>query len=666
MVYDAADGYTVLFGGAGAGGALGDTWIFKGGHWSQLSPSTSPSPRSGAAMAYDAADGYIVLFGGSGCGGLCGDTWTFKAGQWTERSPSQAPSPRTAPAMTYDAADGYVLLFGGSNGGATVYGDTWTFTAGQWTQQAPSTSPSARGGASLADDQADGYVVMFGGTSDYQCVCGLGDTWKYSAGQWSQLSPSSVPSSRYTYSFAYDPAISAVLFFGGWNANGGCGNNVGDTWEFAGGSWTELSPSLSPSPRQGAAMDYDPNVGGALLFGGTNGTCGVSPTIYSDTWTFGQSIAVPSPTLSIAPPHQLLPLTGEATFTATLSGTPMTNGTLTVSGLPTGVTGGGVSPITPGVPVTLTFEATAAAELGNYTLTFTVTEGTTTLASATALLTVTEITGITNHVSLSQLNVTSSGLAGTHFLPCVGLFAAEVPNCFSVQQNFYVHVPGETGNATYWAQNALLVYKSFLSSSPWVAAQLFEVFSLDSAGNLSLAGCSHQGLIPVGPGCLFSSSYVAQGFGLPATFTLTSTVVNGCIDFGSSLSKSPEVFCPGWLQPPLTGAFIGVGTGGGDQPLGFEPELALVGLDNGQTAQFTGTSGTVDAQVQLPGLAGCATSVALTVLKSGTQPEIATTEGASGLLWTPSGNQATLSPGSSTQAGIAFAPTVQPSDPCVT
>jgi len=67
MAYDAADGYVLLFGGTesfNSTTSLGDTWEFHAGQWTQLFPSSSPSPRIFASMAYDAADGYVLLFGG--------------------------------------------------------------------------------------------------------------------------------------------------------------------------------------------------------------------------------------------------------------------------------------------------------------------------------------------------------------------------------------------------------------------------------------------------------------------------------------------------------------------------------------------------------------------------------------------------------------------------
>src|SRR2546422_3883964 len=76
MAYDSVDGYVILFGGVdNSGAAIGDSWKFLGGSWTDITPSSSPSPRFSASMAYDTADGYVVLFGGLGASGSLGDTW---------------------------------------------------------------------------------------------------------------------------------------------------------------------------------------------------------------------------------------------------------------------------------------------------------------------------------------------------------------------------------------------------------------------------------------------------------------------------------------------------------------------------------------------------------------------------------------------------------------
>jgi hypothetical protein len=314
MVFDAADGYTLLFGGIGSAGVLGDTWSFNGNSWNQLSPATSPPARAGAAMVYDAADGYVVLFGGGtlGSGGVqYGDTWTFHNGIWTKLSTPTAPPARIDASIAYDAKDGYVVLFGGvsgnsCSGGCTYYSDTWEFKGGVWTQLSPSSAPKARAGAGMSYDSNDGYVLLFGGTTQFCCSnAGLGDTWKFVGGSWTQLSPSSSPTERNTFSMVYDPTLGGVLAFGGWIPAGACGSDATDTWEFSGGSWTQLTLATSPSGRQGAGIAYSTLGKTDILFGGQvnvgaspNAGCG-NPVNQGDTWVFStlnREVMVSQPT----------------------------------------------------------------------------------------------------------------------------------------------------------------------------------------------------------------------------------------------------------------------------------------------------------------------------------------------------------------------------------
>ena len=53
------------------------------GNWVHRTPTTSPSARSGPSMVYDAAIGEVVLFGGYNSGGL-NDTWTYDGSEWTQ------------------------------------------------------------------------------------------------------------------------------------------------------------------------------------------------------------------------------------------------------------------------------------------------------------------------------------------------------------------------------------------------------------------------------------------------------------------------------------------------------------------------------------------------------------------------------------------------------
>ncbi|MCI4335622.1 MAG: PKD domain-containing protein, partial [Thermoplasmata archaeon] len=78
----------------------------------------------------------------------------------------------------------------------------------------------------------------------------------------------------------YDPPSQRYVLFGGRNATGAPSN---DTWEFAYGNWTDLTPNLtlSPSPRWNASMAWDAADAYVLLFGGENQTA-----VFNDTWQF--------------------------------------------------------------------------------------------------------------------------------------------------------------------------------------------------------------------------------------------------------------------------------------------------------------------------------------------------------------------------------------------
>jgi hypothetical protein len=290
----------LMFGGigpvsGGGNGYLDDTWQWDTGAWGEDNPTSSPSARafSGIAFAgtiprlskpgtYDAT----VLFGGIGPSGYLGDTWKWVGspagptggGTWTQVHPTTAPSARSNVSMTYDAADNEIVLFGGQNSGGYL-GDTWVFSAsGQWSELFPSVSPSARAGAAMVYDSEDGYVVLFGGVNNGGA---LSDTWKFLGGTWTQLSPSSSPSARYGAAIIDCPQLSGnsetepdvVLLFGGTNG----ATFDGDTWAFSGGQWTLLpttTPDLVPFAFGAVSNDIDdghPSIFGGLTAGGPIG-----------------------------------------------------------------------------------------------------------------------------------------------------------------------------------------------------------------------------------------------------------------------------------------------------------------------------------------------------------------------------------------------------------
>ncbi len=122
-------GHIVLFGGTDSSGhLLGDTWWWDGSNWN-AGTNSGPNPRVYHAMAYDAAQGRTVLFGGADNTTIYSDTWVWDGSAWTSETISPSPNPREAAALAYDAAVAQVVLFGGTgySSGDVYYNDTWSY-----------------------------------------------------------------------------------------------------------------------------------------------------------------------------------------------------------------------------------------------------------------------------------------------------------------------------------------------------------------------------------------------------------------------------------------------------------------------------------------------------------------------------------------------------------
>jgi phosphoesterase family protein/carboxypeptidase family protein/fibronectin type III domain protein len=211
--------------------------------------------------------------------------------QWTNLTSASptAPSPRAQAAEVYDAANGSVLLFGGHNASESgEFSDTWTWQNGVWTQLHPTTHPSSRRGAAITYDPDCGCAVLIGGSHSGAY---LNDTWTFKAGVWTNITAtlgnSGVLALR-SASLAYDPENDELVLFGGHQ---GAGLNIStylfmnQTWLLPGdlvGAWALLHPT-SPSPGAGAeaGMVWDPSLHAVVLNAGYDNF-----TILSYTWAF--------------------------------------------------------------------------------------------------------------------------------------------------------------------------------------------------------------------------------------------------------------------------------------------------------------------------------------------------------------------------------------------
>jgi hypothetical protein len=207
MAYDDATGLVVLFGGCPTGclQSSAATWTWDGTTWSQLHPMNSPPARTNASLVYDAAQGQMVLFGGKGAGAQSSplaDTWTWNGTDWTQQHPVTTPSARLNMSMAYDAATRSVVLFGGDDQKAPVptLADTWTWNGATWTRQSPATSPSpgfihaniAIGAypttTSMALNESTGQVVLTLAGSDNTGTQEVQVSWVWNGSTWTQQS----------------------------------------------------------------------------------------------------------------------------------------------------------------------------------------------------------------------------------------------------------------------------------------------------------------------------------------------------------------------------------------------------------------------------------------------------------------------------------------------
>ncbi|HSD86862.1 MAG TPA: kelch repeat-containing protein, partial [Kofleriaceae bacterium] len=237
------------------------------------------------AAAFDAARGHLVVVGGVTDQGLDGSAWQrnyqfFVSDSWAEIQ--GAPPARAEAAMAFDAARGVLVMFGGDSsliGGAYV-GDTLEYDGTAWTKRTPLVSPPARRAASMYYDPLRQRIVMFGGVaSSTSGETPLGDTWEYDGSTWLQITGSG-PSPRGGAAIAWDDDRGRAVLYGGSVGT----SYVGDTWERVGTTWSAITTSVGPQSRTATAMAFLPARHAVVLFGGD-----LFFGKASDTWEYDAS-----------------------------------------------------------------------------------------------------------------------------------------------------------------------------------------------------------------------------------------------------------------------------------------------------------------------------------------------------------------------------------------
>lgn len=202
-----------------------------------------------------------------------------------------APGVRNAHGFAYDGR--VALLFGGATDRA-VAGDTWGWNGKDWLRlasggPAPRTFPSVVGDGVARAFLFGGNRVLFGdATAGDAAQHLLGDTWTWDGARWTEVRGPHPPA-RAEAAAAWDPKRKRMVLFGGYTWTAGVRERLQDTWEFDGSAWVRFATG-GPSPRSGAAMAFDAELGQVVLFGGSGAR--------NDTWIWDGTAwsEVPAPT----------------------------------------------------------------------------------------------------------------------------------------------------------------------------------------------------------------------------------------------------------------------------------------------------------------------------------------------------------------------------------
>ncbi len=248
--------------------------------WLQKAPATSPSARSGAAMAFDPNSNGVLLFGGS-APFINAETWLYDGANWTQLTPPASPTARFGAQLVYDSARNVSVLFGGLATSISIpppNSDTWEWNGTTWTSITTVGNPGPRYQYGASFDPIRSRVVLFGGSTSQLLIPPSNQTWEYQGTTWTLVPTLGTPGPRNRPAMCFHNGLGKTVLFGG-----STGSALTDTtWTYDGSTWTQLTiAGPKPSPRSSASMAYDPVRNVCVLMGGQDTTGPLA-----DTWTF--------------------------------------------------------------------------------------------------------------------------------------------------------------------------------------------------------------------------------------------------------------------------------------------------------------------------------------------------------------------------------------------
>lgn len=291
-VYDPMGRQMIIFGGNGYGGQLSDTWVFdiEKRQWKEIETEEAPPERYGHTAVYDSDNKQMIIFGGAGKGGVLSDTWILdvEKKKWEEIETDETPAePRYNHSAIYDSASKQMIVFGGSSNKG-VLSDIWAFDVKnkKWKEIEVEDSPAKTCHSAMYDPKAK-KMVVFGGSDNM--VQYFSDIWilNIERERWEELDidEEKAPLARHYPGTIYDSDNKQIIIFGGTQRGlgGAVGNPISATWifNFDNKKWRKVEAKKVPASRDGHSAVYDPLGKQMIIFGGSWGG-----NYFSDTWIF--------------------------------------------------------------------------------------------------------------------------------------------------------------------------------------------------------------------------------------------------------------------------------------------------------------------------------------------------------------------------------------------
>ncbi|MEM7204519.1 MAG: hypothetical protein AAF628_29955 [Planctomycetota bacterium] len=229
------------------------TWESRGGG--------QPPAYAGFGLAFDAARDRLVVSGGDGT------TWERGGERWIQHFPARVPPGNAGQVLVYDSTRARALVYGGVyTGSLNPEQSLLSWNGADWDFECGPCPPGGLLGHAMAEHRGQGQVLLFGGDDAFGTA--PAETWVLDRAGWSARRPKVSPAPRIEHAMAYDPERQRIVLFGGLTGGRYGGTPLGDTWEWDGAQWTEISTPGGPRPRNGHAMAWDGRRGRVMLYGG--------------------------------------------------------------------------------------------------------------------------------------------------------------------------------------------------------------------------------------------------------------------------------------------------------------------------------------------------------------------------------------------------------------